>query len=97
MAVGIQWHSQKEVVSSVGVVIVKKKLDHNTDNGIIKKPSIVLLSNDIPIEKISCGYFHSLFLTRNGDIYWFGFNGCEEKTPKKLTINKCIDIAITFL
>jgi alpha-tubulin suppressor-like RCC1 family protein len=60
------------------------------------KPSIVSLSIKIPIKKISCGREHSLLLSRDGDIYWFGNNGCETKiSPKKLTINsnKFIDIA----
>jgi alpha-tubulin suppressor-like RCC1 family protein len=60
------------------------------------KPSELLLNNEISIKKISCGYEHSLLLSRDGDIYWFGINGCEKhKTPKKLTINssKFIDIA----
>jgi alpha-tubulin suppressor-like RCC1 family protein len=52
------------------------------------KPSELLLNNEISIKKISCGYEHSLLLSRNGDIYWFGINGCEKhKTPMKLTIN----------
>jgi hypothetical protein len=69
--------------------------NNNNDNG--NKPSIVLLSNkNTRIQKISCGEYHSLLLSRDGDIYWFGFNGIETQiTPKKLTINssKFIDIA----
>jgi alpha-tubulin suppressor-like RCC1 family protein len=60
------------------------------------KPSIVSLSNEIPIKKISCGREHSLLLSRDAHIYWFGNNGCETKiSPMKLTINsnKFIDIA----
>jgi alpha-tubulin suppressor-like RCC1 family protein len=62
----------------------------------ISKPTIVSLNNEISIEKISCGREHSLLLSRDGHIYWFGYNGCETKiSPKKLTINsnKFIDIA----
>jgi alpha-tubulin suppressor-like RCC1 family protein len=62
----------------------------------VEKPSVVILSNEIRIKKISCGYEHSLLLSCGGDIYWFGWNGIEEQnTPKKLTIdeNKFIDIA----
>jgi hypothetical protein len=62
----------------------------------VNKPSIVPLSNEIAIKKISCGRLHSLLLSQNGDIYWFGFNGVEtQTTPKKLTLNssKFIDIA----
>ncbi len=60
------------------------------------KPSIVLLSNEIPIKKISCSYCHSLLLSSDGDIYLFGWIGFELKhiTPKKLIdTNKFIDIA----
>jgi hypothetical protein len=67
---------------------------NNTDNE--NKPSTVLLSNEISIQKISCGFNHSLLLSRDRDIYWFGFNGCEKRIiPKKLTTieNKYIDIA----
>jgi alpha-tubulin suppressor-like RCC1 family protein len=63
---------------------------------IVEKPSVVILSNEIRIKKISCGYEHSLLLSCDGDIYWFGWNGIEEQiTPKKLTIdeNRFIDIA----
>jgi hypothetical protein len=36
-------------------------------------------------------------LSRDGDIYWFGNNGVEkQETPKKLTINKFIDIESHF-
>jgi hypothetical protein len=48
----------------------------------------VPLSNEILIKKISCGANHSLILTQDGDVYWFGKNEFEEQmTPKKLTIN----------
>jgi alpha-tubulin suppressor-like RCC1 family protein len=60
------------------------------------KPLLVLLSNEIPIRKINYGREHSLLLSTDGDIYWFGENGCERQiTQKKLTINKnkYIDIA----
>ncbi len=60
---------------------------------------IILLSNKILIKKISCGQSHSLLLSSDGYIYWFGFNGCETQiTPKKLTINtnKFIDIESHF-
>jgi hypothetical protein len=71
------------------------QLNHNSTNN-VNKPSIVLLSAKIPIKKISCGQSHSLFLSSDGHIYWFGNNGIEKQmTPKKLTINtnKFIDIA----
>jgi alpha-tubulin suppressor-like RCC1 family protein len=71
------------------------QLGHNNIN-ITNEPSLVLLSNKIPIKKISCGLRHSLLLSREGHIYWFGNNGIEiEITPKKLIINKneFIDIA----
>jgi alpha-tubulin suppressor-like RCC1 family protein len=57
---------------------------------------MLLLSNEIPIKKISGGYEHSLLLSHDAEVYWFGNNGCEEQnTPKKITINenKFIDIA----
>jgi hypothetical protein len=57
-------------------------------NNKVNKPSITLISNDILIKKISCGKRHSLLLSSDGYIYWFGFNGIEEqKKPQKLTIN----------
>jgi alpha-tubulin suppressor-like RCC1 family protein len=66
---------------------------NNTEN-IVNKPSIVLLSNEISIQKISCGQYHSLLLSRDGHIYWFGWNGFEKRiTPKKITNeNKFIEI-----
>jgi hypothetical protein len=75
------------------------QLGLNNNNKHVNKPSIVSLSNEIPIEKISCSREHSLLLSQNGDIYWFGNNGIETQiTPKKLTINsnKFIDIASHF-
>jgi hypothetical protein len=72
------------------------QLGLNNNNKHVNKPSIVSLSNEIAIKKISCGREHSLLLSQNGDIYWFGCNGIEKQiTPKKLTINchKLIDIA----
>ncbi len=56
----------------------------------------MLLSNEIPIKKISCGYCHSLLLSSDGDIYLLGWIGFElkHKIPKKLIDrNKFIDIA----
>jgi alpha-tubulin suppressor-like RCC1 family protein len=67
---------------------------HIYTNDVIK-PSILPLCNEVLIKKISCGRNHSLLLSRDGDIYWFGWNGCQTKvTPKKLIINgnKFIDI-----
>jgi hypothetical protein len=69
-------------------------LDNDNDND-VDIPTIVLLSNEIPIKKISCGQSHSLLLSQNGDIYWCGDNGCETRViPEKLKDdNKFIDIA----
>jgi hypothetical protein len=72
------------------------QLGLNNNDEDVNKPSIISLSNKTPIEKISCGYGHSLLLSQNGDIIWFGFNGIEtQTTPKRLTINssKFVDIA----
>jgi hypothetical protein len=68
------------------------RINNNEDGN---KPSIVSLSNKIAIKKISCGQCHSLLLSQNGDIYWFGFNGLEKQTTPKKVINcdKLIDIA----
>jgi alpha-tubulin suppressor-like RCC1 family protein len=65
---------------------------------IINKPTIVLLSNEIPIKKIVCGHSHSLMLSQNGDIYWFGDNICEQHlNPNKvINENKFEDIASHF-
>jgi alpha-tubulin suppressor-like RCC1 family protein len=65
------------------------------NNNNVNKPSIISISNQILIQKISCGQRHSLLLSSDGDIYSFGFNGIEEqKRPQKLTINtnEIIDI-----
>jgi alpha-tubulin suppressor-like RCC1 family protein len=40
---------------------------NSTDDA--NEPLILLLSNEIPIKKISCGSNHSLLLSRDGDIY----------------------------
>jgi hypothetical protein len=72
------------------------QLGHILDFKIVKKPLILSMSKEIPIKKISCGFSHSLLLAREGDIYGFGYNGCERQiTPKKLIINEneFIDIA----
>jgi hypothetical protein len=73
-----------------------KQLGHNNNKIIINKPTIVSLNNEISIKKISCGQSHSLLLSSDGYIYWFGSNGIEKQmTPNKLTTNtnKFIDIA----
>ncbi len=59
--------------------------------------------NDLKVQKISCGAFHSLLLSRDGDIYAFGWNDCrkvgngtrdKQRFPIKLEFNnKFIDIA----
>jgi hypothetical protein len=65
---------------------------------------IIIELNEVKIEKISCGPFHSLLLSCDGNIYAFGRNaygqvGCgeeeeQQRLPIKLTIeNKFIDIA----
>jgi hypothetical protein len=71
----------------------------NSNNYKLNKPSIVILSNEISFKKISCGSDHNLLMSSDGDVYWFGNNGCEtRKTPHKLTINsnKFIDITSHF-
>jgi hypothetical protein len=64
---------------------------------------IIIELNDLKIQKISCGAFHSLLLSCDGDIYAFGWNywgqvgnGTREgqRFPIKLELNKkFIDIA----
>jgi hypothetical protein len=66
------------------------------------EPTIVEL-NDIKIKKISCGSYHSLLLSFDGDIYAFGENKCgevgngtiiQQSVPIKLQLkNKFIAIA----
>jgi len=59
---------------------------------------------EVVVQKICCGPFHSLLLSRDGDIYVIGWNDYgqlgtngengEQLTPKKLIhLNKFIDIA----
>ncbi len=75
------------------------QLGLNTPDDCIEKPSVMLLSNELSIKKISCGRNHCLLLTSDENIYWFGFNWIEkQKTPKKLLMNenKFIDIASHF-
>jgi alpha-tubulin suppressor-like RCC1 family protein len=60
---------------------------------------IILLSHQIFIKKISCGQSHSLLLSSDAYIYWFGSNGSQTQiTPNKLKINtnKFIDIESHF-
>jgi hypothetical protein len=64
------------------------------------QPSIVILRNYVLIKRISCGQSHSLLLSRDGNIHWFGFNGIEStyttsQSQKKLSFNtnKIIEIA----
>jgi alpha-tubulin suppressor-like RCC1 family protein/tRNA A-37 threonylcarbamoyl transferase component Bud32 len=67
---------------------------HNSDD--TNKPSAVILFDEIPVKTISCGRYHSLLLSRDGDIYWFGYNGIERKIiPENISTNtnKFIDIA----
>jgi hypothetical protein len=75
------------------------QLGFQDNNMVSYKPSLVIFNSDISVKKISCGYSHSLLLTRDGDIYWFGDNASERLTiPKRLSINanKFIDIATHF-
>jgi alpha-tubulin suppressor-like RCC1 family protein len=61
------------------------------------KPLIVSLSNKISIKKISCGSAHSLLLSCDGDVYWFGDNEYVKQTiPKKINENKFIDIELNY-
>jgi hypothetical protein len=69
----------------------KGQLGHNNTDD-VNKPTNVSLSNEISIKKISCGREHSLLLSRDGDIYWFGGNGFEKQTKKIINENKFIDI-----
>jgi alpha-tubulin suppressor-like RCC1 family protein len=65
------------------------QLGHILDIEIVNKPLIFSMSKEIPIMKISCGFSHNLLLACDGDIYGFGYNGCEQQiTPKKLIINE---------
>jgi hypothetical protein len=71
------------------------QLGHSNNKEFISKPTIVSLYDKISIKKISCGQSHSLLLSRDKHIYWFGWNGIDKHmTPKKLiNTNKFIDIA----
>jgi alpha-tubulin suppressor-like RCC1 family protein/serine/threonine protein kinase len=66
------------------------------DKSNANSPLLVPLSSEILIKKIECGFYHSLLLSRDGNIYWFGDNMSEkQRFPKKLSIrtNKFNDIA----
>jgi hypothetical protein len=67
------------------------QLGQNKTEDIVNEPSIVLLSTKIPIKKISCGQSHSLMLSRDAHIYWFGRNG--NKKQMTINTNKFINIA----
>jgi alpha-tubulin suppressor-like RCC1 family protein len=41
------------------------------------------LEYDNSMRKISCGKYHSLLLSSNGEIYWFGWNGIGDKKQSK--------------
>jgi alpha-tubulin suppressor-like RCC1 family protein len=51
------------------------------DNKYREIPTLVIL-NDIIIEKISCGQEYSLLLSRDGDIYAFGKESCEQSVTE---------------
>jgi hypothetical protein len=64
----------------------------------VMKPTLVTLK-DIIIEKISCGFSHSLLLSRDGDIYAFGEKTCEQSVtenkkfqPIPIKVNNLTDI-----
>ncbi len=74
------------------------QLGHNNTNYSVNKPLIVSLSNENSIKKICCGLYHTLLLSSDGHIYWFGNNGCEKQiTPQKLIINRIKFIDIMFI
>jgi alpha-tubulin suppressor-like RCC1 family protein len=55
------------------------------------KPFKVKLRDEALIKKISCGPSFCLFLSNEGDIYWFGLTGCDgHLIPTKLSINSLI-------
>ncbi len=63
------------------------QLGHNNTE-FSTKPSIISLSNEIPFKKISCGNTHSILLSSDGNIHWFGRNDIDRQIiPKILTIN----------
>jgi alpha-tubulin suppressor-like RCC1 family protein len=51
------------------------------DKGNSQIPTLVILK-DIIIDKISCGRVHSLLLSRDGDIYFFGDITCEQSVTE---------------
>jgi len=52
-------------------------------------PTAIELNEEIFIEKICCGDYHSLLLSREGDLYWFG--RCERyKQLLPIKVNKSI-------
>jgi hypothetical protein len=66
-------------VFSWGLVSAGQLSDLNSTE--LNKPSIVLMTNQISIKKISCGSRHDLMLSRDGDIYLFG-SSVHEQTIK---------------
>ena len=42
------------------------------------KPQWVQMPNNVSVKQISCGSYHSLLLTTDGDIYSFGNNNCGQ-------------------
>jgi alpha-tubulin suppressor-like RCC1 family protein len=74
------------------------QLDRNNTNYSVNKPLIVSLSNENSTEKVCCGLYHTLLLSSDGHIYWFGNNGFEKQiTPKNWIINRTKFIHIIFI
>jgi alpha-tubulin suppressor-like RCC1 family protein len=74
------------------------QLGHNNTKD-LNKPSIITFFEEMTIKKINCGRLYSLFLSRDGCVYWFGDNGCETQIIlKKLTIkeNEFTDISTHY-
>ncbi len=88
MVLIIQWHSESGHVFGWGNNPFGK-LCHNNINTLDSNKPLKVILNDISIRKISCCQSHSLLLSYDGDIYWFGSNKIEKQMiPKKLTVNK---------
>jgi hypothetical protein len=61
------------------------QLGTEEESGFLDEPKLIERTNNLCIDKISCGYKHSLLLTTNGDIYSCGSNSYSELGFEKIS------------
>ncbi|HLX53676.1 MAG TPA: hypothetical protein VKR58_07030, partial [Aquella sp.] len=66
----------------------------NRDLG--ESPQQLIFPDTIIIKSVSCGGYHSMALTQNGEVYSWGSNGLVDRIPRKIKLSNIMTMSCGY-